>query len=136
MEDQLNAKGEDFGRARVQKVLKKRGTQSPKCIAAALFAEIDAHRDDTRVPTFMHVNVNLRDGVPARGWRRGSQRSERCDLRILHDRIVGDDANRTVALHDDEVFALRRTQLAHDVQIVIDRRRSGAGENGTTEQCC
>jgi serine phosphatase RsbU (regulator of sigma subunit) len=47
VEDQLNAKGEDFGRARVQKLLKKRGAQSPKCIASALFHELDTHRDDT-----------------------------------------------------------------------------------------
>ena len=49
VEDQLNAKGEDFGKVRVQKLLKKRGSQSPKCIASALFHELDAHRDDTPI---------------------------------------------------------------------------------------
>ena len=42
---------------------------------------------------------------------------------------------RTVALHDDEVFALRRPQLAHDVQVVVDAHRTRAGQNSTTEEC-
>jgi hypothetical protein len=54
----------------------------------------------------------------------------------LDDGIVSNHANRAVALHDDEVLALRRAQLAQDVQVVVDRYRTRAGENGTTEQCC
>jgi hypothetical protein len=56
-------------------------------------------------------------------------------LRILHDRVVGDDANGAVALHDDEVLTLRGSQVAEDVQIVIGRHRSSTRENDATEQC-
>jgi len=47
IEDQLNAKQEDFSRARVQKLLRKHGNDSPKTLIDAVFHEIDAFRDDT-----------------------------------------------------------------------------------------
>jgi sigma-B regulation protein RsbU (phosphoserine phosphatase) len=46
VEDQLNPKGEEYSRTRLQKLLEKRGKQSPKCIAGAIFAELDHFRDD------------------------------------------------------------------------------------------
>ncbi len=57
VEDQLNAKGEDYSRARVQKLLLKRGSQSPKCIAGAIFADLDAWRDDTPITDDQSVVV-------------------------------------------------------------------------------
>jgi phosphoserine phosphatase RsbU/P len=57
VEDQLNAKGEEYSRARVQKLLAKRGAQSPKCIAGAIFAELDAFRDDTPITDDQSVVV-------------------------------------------------------------------------------
>jgi len=57
VEDQLNAKGEDFGKTRVHKLLKKRGSQSPKCVASALFHELDVHRDDTPITDDQSVVV-------------------------------------------------------------------------------
>jgi serine phosphatase RsbU (regulator of sigma subunit) len=47
VEDQLNAKEEDFTRGRVTRLLKKHGTGSPKALADAIFADVDAFRDDT-----------------------------------------------------------------------------------------
>jgi hypothetical protein len=81
------------------------------------------------------TRVRRGDHVAARDRRGLRIRPERGDLRILHQRVVGDDANVAVALHDDEVFALRRTQVAENVQIVVHRRRTRAGKNSTTEQC-
>lgn len=49
VEDQLNAREEEFSRARVHKILKKRGGEAPQAIADALFAELDAFRDDTPI---------------------------------------------------------------------------------------
>lgn len=49
VEDQLNAKEEDFSRAQVLKLLRKYGTASPKALADAIFAELDAFRDDTPI---------------------------------------------------------------------------------------
>jgi hypothetical protein len=54
----------------------------------------------------------------------------------LHDGVVGDQTDRTVALHDDDVLALGRAKFAQDVQIVVDRPRSRTRQNGTTERCC
>ena len=49
VEDQLNAKEEDFTRGRVIRLLKKHGTESPKALADAIFADIDTFRDDTAI---------------------------------------------------------------------------------------
>ena len=49
VEDQLNAKEEDFTRARVARLLKKHGTGSPKALADAIFTDIDAFRDGTSI---------------------------------------------------------------------------------------
>ncbi len=47
VEDQLNSSDEEFSRGRVLRLLKKHGAESPKAIADAIFAEIDAFRDGT-----------------------------------------------------------------------------------------
>jgi sigma-B regulation protein RsbU (phosphoserine phosphatase) len=47
VEDQLNAKEEDFTRGRVTRLLKKHGTSSPKTLADAIFTDIDTFRDGT-----------------------------------------------------------------------------------------
>jgi phosphoserine phosphatase RsbU/P len=57
VEDQLNAAEQEYSRARVQKLLKQRGAQSPTCIAAALFHDLDAHRDDTPITDDQSVVV-------------------------------------------------------------------------------
>jgi sigma-B regulation protein RsbU (phosphoserine phosphatase) len=49
VEDQLNAKEEDFTRGRVIRLLRKHGTGSPKALADAIFADIDAFRDGTAI---------------------------------------------------------------------------------------
>jgi phosphoserine phosphatase RsbU/P len=49
VEDQLNAKEEDFTRGRVTRLLKKYGTDSPKTLADAIFADLDTFRDDTPI---------------------------------------------------------------------------------------
>lgn len=57
VEDQLNAKGEDYSRARVHALMRKRGAQSPKCVAGAIFSELDAFRDDTPITDDQSVVV-------------------------------------------------------------------------------
>ncbi len=57
VEDQLNAEEEDFTRARVTRLLKKHGTESPKALADAIFADIDAFRDDTPITDDQSVVV-------------------------------------------------------------------------------
>ncbi len=57
VEDQLNAKEEDFTRARVTRLLKKHGTASPKALADAIFADLDAFRDDTSITDDQSVVV-------------------------------------------------------------------------------
>ncbi len=57
VEDQLNAREEDFTRARVTKLLKKHGTGTPKALADAIFADIDAFRDDTPITDDQSVVV-------------------------------------------------------------------------------
>jgi sigma-B regulation protein RsbU (phosphoserine phosphatase) len=47
--DQLNATGSDYSRARVLRMLKQRGSEPPKTIADALFADLDAYRDDVPI---------------------------------------------------------------------------------------
>jgi sigma-B regulation protein RsbU (phosphoserine phosphatase) len=49
VEDQLNAKEEDFSRGRVQRLLKKLGNEGPAAIVDGIFAELDAFRDDTPI---------------------------------------------------------------------------------------
>jgi sigma-B regulation protein RsbU (phosphoserine phosphatase) len=49
VEDQLNAKEEDFTRGRVTRLLKKHGTSTPKELADAIFADLDTFRDDTAI---------------------------------------------------------------------------------------
>ena len=57
VEDQLNAKQEDYSRARLQRLLKKHGAESPKAIAHAIFADLDAFRDDTAITDDQSVVV-------------------------------------------------------------------------------
>jgi phosphoserine phosphatase RsbU/P len=47
VEDQLNSGEEEFGRARVTRVLKSHGADAPKSIAGALFQGLDEFRDGT-----------------------------------------------------------------------------------------
>ncbi len=47
--DQLNAKGEDYSRAHVLRLLKDRGGEPPKAIVDAIFADLDAYRDGTPI---------------------------------------------------------------------------------------
>jgi len=49
MEDQLNAKEEDYSRSRVIRMLKAHGAETPEAIALALFADLDAFRDGTPI---------------------------------------------------------------------------------------
>ena len=49
VEDQLNAKEEEYTRARVQRLFKKHGAESPAAIAAAFFTDLDRFRDDTPI---------------------------------------------------------------------------------------
>jgi sigma-B regulation protein RsbU (phosphoserine phosphatase) len=49
VEDQLNAKEEDFTRGRVTRLLKKHGTDSPKTLADAIFNDLDTFRDGTAI---------------------------------------------------------------------------------------
>ncbi|HTB11290.1 MAG TPA: SpoIIE family protein phosphatase [Bryobacteraceae bacterium] len=57
VEDQLNAKEEDFTRSRVARLLKKHGTGEPKALADAIFADIDAFRDGTPITDDQSVVV-------------------------------------------------------------------------------
>jgi len=57
VEDQLNAKNEDYTRGRVQRLLKKHGAESTKAIADAIFADLDAFRDDTPITDDQSVVV-------------------------------------------------------------------------------
>jgi sigma-B regulation protein RsbU (phosphoserine phosphatase) len=49
VEDQLNAKEEDYSRARVQKLLTKKHAEAPQAIADAYFAELDKFRGATAI---------------------------------------------------------------------------------------
>src|SRR5579872_3069112 len=57
VEDQLNAKDEEYSRARVHKILKKHGAESPKAIASAIFSDLDAFRDDVAITDDQSVVV-------------------------------------------------------------------------------
>jgi sigma-B regulation protein RsbU (phosphoserine phosphatase) len=49
VEDQLNAKGEDYSRTRVQRLLTKKHAEAPQAIADAFFAELDKFRGATPI---------------------------------------------------------------------------------------
>lgn len=57
IEDQLNAKGEDYSRLRIMRLLKKHGHEPPKSLAHAIFEELDAYRDDTPITDDQSVVV-------------------------------------------------------------------------------
>jgi sigma-B regulation protein RsbU (phosphoserine phosphatase) len=57
VEDQLNAKEEDFTRGRVTRLLRTHGTGTPKALADAIFADLDAFRDDTPITDDQSVVV-------------------------------------------------------------------------------
>ncbi len=57
VEDQLNAKDEEYTRARVHRLLKKHGADSPKAIADAIFEDLDAFRDGTSITDDQSVVV-------------------------------------------------------------------------------
>jgi sigma-B regulation protein RsbU (phosphoserine phosphatase) len=57
VEDQLNAKEEDFSRARVAKLFKKHGTETPAALASTIFSELDAFRDGTPITDDQSVVV-------------------------------------------------------------------------------
>jgi phosphoserine phosphatase RsbU/P len=50
VDEQPNEKGEEFGRERIMRILKKRGTEPPQNIADAIIAAVDAFRG--AVPIF------------------------------------------------------------------------------------
>src|SRR5262249_22690411 len=49
VDDQLNAKEEEYSRGRVSKLLKKQSERAPKEVADAIFADLDKFRDDTPI---------------------------------------------------------------------------------------
>src|ERR1043166_760902 len=49
VEDQLDAKEEEYTRARATRLLKKHGSESPKAIADRIFADLDSFRDDVPI---------------------------------------------------------------------------------------
>jgi phosphoserine phosphatase RsbU/P len=49
VEDQLNAREEDYSRLRVIRMLKKHGGESPGAFAKAIFADLDAFREGTPI---------------------------------------------------------------------------------------
>ena len=57
VEDQLNAQEEDFTRGRVTRLLRTHGTESPKALADAIFADLDAFRDDAPITDDQSVVV-------------------------------------------------------------------------------
>jgi len=57
IEDQLNAKEEDYSRARITRLLKKHGHEPAKTIASSIFAELDTFRDGTAITDDQSVVV-------------------------------------------------------------------------------
>jgi phosphoserine phosphatase RsbU/P len=57
VEDQLNAKDEDYSRLRVIRMLKKHGGESPEAFAKAIFEDLDAYRDGTPITDDQSVVV-------------------------------------------------------------------------------
>jgi sigma-B regulation protein RsbU (phosphoserine phosphatase) len=49
VEDQLNAREEDYSRLRVIRMLKKHGAESPAAFAKAIFADLDSFREGTPI---------------------------------------------------------------------------------------
>jgi sigma-B regulation protein RsbU (phosphoserine phosphatase) len=49
VEDQLNAREEDYSRLRVIRMLKKHGAESPSAFAKAIFADLDTFREGTPI---------------------------------------------------------------------------------------
>jgi sigma-B regulation protein RsbU (phosphoserine phosphatase) len=49
VEDQLNENGEDFSRARINRLLKRHGAEQPQAIVDAIFVELDAFRAATPI---------------------------------------------------------------------------------------
>jgi sigma-B regulation protein RsbU (phosphoserine phosphatase) len=49
VEDQLNAEEEDYSRNRITQLLKRHGTEPPKAIADAIFADLDTFRKETPI---------------------------------------------------------------------------------------
>jgi phosphoserine phosphatase RsbU/P len=49
IEDQLNTKEEEYTRARIARLLKKNGHESPKVISDAIFTDLDQFRDDAPI---------------------------------------------------------------------------------------
>jgi sigma-B regulation protein RsbU (phosphoserine phosphatase) len=57
IEDQLNPNEDDYSRARILRLLKKHGHESPQTIANAIFTELDAFRDGTAITDDQSVVV-------------------------------------------------------------------------------
>jgi len=57
VEDQVNLESEEFGRARVLKLLKKHHAEAPKAIANAVIAALDAYRGSTTISDDQSVIV-------------------------------------------------------------------------------
>ncbi|MEO8096110.1 MAG: GAF domain-containing protein [Acidobacteriota bacterium] len=57
VEDQVNAKTEEFSRARIAKLLKKHASESPRAIADAIIAAVDAFRGATAISDDQSVIV-------------------------------------------------------------------------------
>jgi len=57
VEDQVNAQGEEFGRSRVLKLLKKHHADTPKEIANTVISELDSYRGGTAISDDQSVIV-------------------------------------------------------------------------------
>lgn len=57
VEDQLNARGEDYSRQRILRLLKKHGAEPPKELADAIISDLDLFRDDTPITDDQSVVV-------------------------------------------------------------------------------
>ncbi|HLW77401.1 MAG TPA: SpoIIE family protein phosphatase, partial [Bryobacteraceae bacterium] len=57
VEDQLNAKDDQYSRLRVLHLLKKHGSESPQSIAKRIFVDLDAYRDGTPITDDQSVVV-------------------------------------------------------------------------------
>jgi sigma-B regulation protein RsbU (phosphoserine phosphatase) len=57
VEDQVNASGEEFSRARIVRLLKKHAAEPPKLIADAVIAALDSHRKNTPISDDQSVIV-------------------------------------------------------------------------------
>ena len=57
VEDQANAEGQEFSRARVTRLLKEHAEKSPKAIADAVIAELDEYRGGVAISDDQSVIV-------------------------------------------------------------------------------